>query len=181
MGDCTHKQLLEESVFFYNVWYHPNKNGYGYVEPILLPNFNDPSWPLPNMATSEAFRARLRSDFQSSMKHSTGNRQTHISWFIPIAVMIDLFSIASSIHKTRTLWIFKDLSEELFNSLMDKGWDVKVVHGADEVQCVVDHESVLFKFHIGRSTLYTNFQYNRMRLMDGNVWTSIDQKQACAQ
>jgi len=176
IGEQTHKQLLEESVSFYNAWYHPNQRGYRRTEAIPLPAFDDPNWPLPDMATTEAYRACLRVDFLSSMKQSTGNKQTSLSWFMPLDVMIDLFAISNSIHKTRTLFVFKDLSEELLNSLMDKGWDMKISSGADEIKCMVDRESIIFKYHIGRSTLYANFQYNRMRLMDGNIWKSIDQQ-----
>jgi len=149
--------------------------GYGHVESIPLPDFSDPSWPLPDTATTESFRARMRLDFMSSMKHTTGNRATRISWFMPIGVMVDLFAIMPSIHRTRTTWVFKALSSEVFDSLMDSGWDTKVVTGADEIKCTVDRDSVSFKYHIKRATLYANFHFYRMRLIDG-IWKDIDQR-----
>ena len=61
-----------------------------------------------------------------------------------IGVMVDLFACASSIHKTRTLFVFKEISEELFDSLMDQGWNEKIVIGADVIKCLIDAKSVLF-------------------------------------
>ena len=68
-----HKQLLEDSIFFYNIWYHPNptNQGYGRIESIPLPQFDDPAWPLLDMATTKAFRAKLWKDILSLMKPNT--------------------------------------------------------------------------------------------------------------
>jgi hypothetical protein len=177
-GFRNHKQLLEDSVFFYNAKYYPSTTGgYGHVEAIPLPDFNNVAWPLPDMSTSEAFRAKLREDVLMSMKPMTGSRVTHISWFMPIGVMVDLFACASSIHKTRTLFVFKEISEELFDSLMDRGWNEKIVIGVDVIKCLIDAKSVLFKYHIGRSTLYASFQFNRMRLIQAGRWEPMDQSE----
>lgn len=172
----SHKELLHDSLFYYNAMYYPRVGNqkYGRLEPIPLPAFNDPSWPLPDMYTTEAFRARMRADFQFSMKHDMGSRQTHLQWFLPVPVMVDLFAVASSIHRTPTLFVFKNVSKELLASLMDNGWDSKVIHGMDKIKCEVDHKSIVFRFHISRSTLYTNFQYNRQRFISGK-WILIDQ------
>ena len=167
---------MDESVYFYNSWYHPDTTGgFGRLEAIPLPSFDDPAWPLPDMATTEAFRAKMREDFLSAMKPSTGSRVTHISWFMPINVMGDLFAISTNIHKTRTLFVFKDNSEEVFDSLMDKGWNERIYLGADEIKCCVDLASIIFKYHVGRSTLYSNYQYNRFRLKAGGMWQPMDQ------
>jgi len=71
------------------------------------------------MLTSESFRAKLRLDFQSAMKPSTGSKQTHISWFMPLGVFIDLFAAASEFHRTASLWVFKHIQEPLCQSLME--------------------------------------------------------------
>jgi hypothetical protein len=178
-GDRTHKQLLEDSIFFYNAWYHPNptNRGYGRIESISLPQFDDPAWPLPDMATTEAFRAKLQEDILSSMKPNTGSRATHLSWFMPVAVMVDLFVVASNIRKTRTLFVFKDISTQLFNSLIDQGWDEKITIQLDQVKCTVDRNSLRFKYHIGRSMLYVDFQYNRFKIRAGSVWEQMDQSE----
>ncbi len=120
-GSQNHRQLLHDSIFFYNVEYIPDpKGGYGYTNPTPLPNFNDPSWPLPDMSTTEAFRAQMREDFLRACKPGTGSKITRISWFMPIAVMVDLFAIADNMHRTPTLFVIKHISNELFASLMDK-------------------------------------------------------------
>jgi len=74
--------LLQDSIFFYNAKYIPHgfgANDYGYTNPIPLPDFNDPTWPLPNMATMEAFRAQMREDFLHACKLGTSSKVTRIS------------------------------------------------------------------------------------------------------
>lgn len=92
---------------------------------------------------------------------------------MPIHVRVDLFSDSSNIHRTMTLSLFKDISEEFLSSLMDCGWDTKVTIGDDIIKCMVDRLSILFRFHIGRSILYCNFSYNRKRCVAGN-WELMD-------
>ena len=94
---------------------------------------------------------------------------------MPICVMVDLFSVAPSIHRTPTLFVFKSVSDNLMSSLMDLGWNTKISMGDDVIKCVVDQQTVVFKYHIGHSTLYSNFQFNRERLFHGSVWEMINQ------
>jgi len=154
-GSQSHKELLEELVFFYNACYVPGKTKreYGHVYPIPLPSFQDLHWPLPNMATCEAFCLKLRNDFHTTMKPLTGSHVTHLQRFMPIHVMADLFSMADSIQKTPTTFVFKNPSEELFNSLIDLGWSSKATINADTVRCTIDTKTVVFCYHIGRSIL----------------------------
>ncbi len=84
---------MDESVYFYNSWHHPNTTeGFGHLEAIPLPSFDDLAWSLPDMATTKAFKSKMREDFLYAMKLSTGSRVTHISWVMPINVMVDLFA-----------------------------------------------------------------------------------------
>jgi len=95
---------------------------------------------------------------------------------MPIGVFIDLFSAAwDNIHRTPTMFFFKNVSKDLCASLMDDGWDEKVTYGADVIKTVVHRPSITFKYHIGRSTLYVNFIYNRSRMVSKDVYESIDQ------
>ena len=155
----TDKELLCESLFFYNAIYYPRTGNaqYGHLEPIPLPSFDDPLWPLPDMATTESFRAKMRSDFLTSMKPNIGSRQTNLQWFMPITVMVDLFSCTENMQKASTLFVFKNMTQELKSSLMDSGWDTKYTKGADTIRCQVDWATLVFKYHIGRCVLYTNF------------------------
>ncbi|KAG0573080.1 hypothetical protein KC19_VG147200 [Ceratodon purpureus] len=79
-GIRTHKDLLGESLFFYNAFYIlPQATGrYGQVVSIPLPPLDSLDWPLPDMATSEAFRSKFRNDILLSMKASTGSRINHL-------------------------------------------------------------------------------------------------------
>lgn len=61
------------------------------------------------------------------------------------------------------------------SSLMDKGWNSKVTMGGDVVRCTIDPATITFRYHIVRSTLYTNFQFNRERLLVETGWQPIDQ------
>ncbi|CAM6086386.1 unnamed protein product [Calypogeia fissa] len=128
------------------------------------------------MTTSEAFCARLFSDFHMGMKASTGGRVCRLSWFLPVHVMADLFPAQSSVgmHQTKTLFVFKPASEELLASLMDLGWDIKIEVANDIIKCQVIKSSVAFRYHMGRQMLYTTFGYVRERLLNG-VWMAMDQ------
>lgn len=179
-GSRSYKELLDDSVFFYNAAFKPADlpATYGQLIPIPLPPFHSSEWPLPDMATSEAFRAKFWRDFQESMKPSTGSKITRLSWFVPIGVFIDLFAIAEeNMHKTPTMFVFKQASKELCASLMDSGWDSKTTDGPDFIRVGDDHASLSFRYHIGRSTLYATFIYNRYRRIASGTWEAIDQSE----
>jgi len=88
--------------------------------------------------------------------------------------MMDLFAIANYMHRTPTLFVFKYISDEFFASLMDKGWNEAIILGENEIKCISEPYSMFFKYHIGKSMLYTNFQFNRLGLKHGKVWKQID-------
>jgi len=60
--------------------YIPKKKNcaFGTIEPIPLPAFDDPAWLILDIVSSEAFCAKLRLDFQTSMKPTIGSRSTHL-------------------------------------------------------------------------------------------------------
>lgn len=176
-GTRTHAKLLDDSIFFYNAKYIQDGR-YGRLVPIALPRFDSTEWPLPDMGTSEAFRSKLRQDFQTSMRPNIGSKLTHLSWFMPIGVFIDLFSVSEEqMHRTPTLFVFKNVNEELCSSLMDQGWNNKVTIGADIIRTEVHLPSLNFRYHLGRSTLYSNFVYNRSRMISHDVFEAIDQSE----
>lgn len=162
-GTRTHKELLESSILFYDASYEPplKKGKFGKLTPIPLPPFHDPSWPIPDMSTSESFRARLFFDFHVAMKPSTGGRVCRISWFMPFHIMIYLFSVQVDVgmRQTKTLYVFKPVSEDLVASLMDPSWDVKREAASDIIKCQVLQSSITFRYHVGRQMLYTTFGY----------------------
>jgi len=177
-GGRSHRELLEDSIFFYNATFRPPgpQSRYGKFIEIPLPLLESPDWPLPDMSTSEAFRAKLWKDFQGSMRPSTGSKRTHLSWFLPIGVFVDLFSVAQGdMRKTAHMFVFNRVSQDLSNSLMDQGWDSKIMNGPDVIKTTVNHESLSFRYHINRLTLYANFVYNRERLVSSNTWIALDQ------
>lgn len=176
-GVRSHAELLRDNVFFYNATYIPRSNSltFGTVIPIPLPGLESAEWPLPDMYTTEAFRARFRTEFQSAMRPTTGSKQTHFSCFLPIHVFVDLFVVASSnVTRKPTMFVFKPVKKELTDSLMDQGWNIKVSIGVDHIKCTVDSTSLVFRYHIGRSILYTNFVYNRERQVGLNKWQAMD-------
>ena len=178
-GSRSHRELLDDGVFFYNASYLPRTGAsqFGQLDPILLPGFDSSEWSLPSMATSESFRAKLRIDFHNVMKPATGSKRTHISWFMPLDVFIDLFAAAKSSYRTTTMWIFKNVNEELCQSLMDGGWNTKITIGADIIKCTVHKEPLVFRYHIARSTLYATFVFNRERMLPNSTWEAIDQSE----
>jgi hypothetical protein len=94
--DRSLRELYDASIFFFRWVYVPPAGNrlYGELEDISLPEFNSISWLLPDLSTAEAFRAKLRLDFRSSLKPTTGSRRSHIQWFLPFTVFIDLFATA---------------------------------------------------------------------------------------
>lgn len=173
-GLRSHAELLKDNVFFfYNATYVPKSEStsFGHLVPIPLPGFDSAGWPLLDMFTTEAFRAKFRTDIQSSMRPTTGSKQTHLSWFLPIHVFVDLFAIASlEMQRTPTMFVFRrPVRQELTDSLMDRGWSTKISIGDDHIKCTIDCASVVFRYHIGRSILYMNFVYNRERQIGVNT------------
>lgn len=183
VGEATrnhwaHRDLMENGTFYLRAVYVPPAGIelYGHLEPIPLPTFDDPAWPVPDMLTSEAFRSRLTNDFAAAMKPTTGSKAAHIQWFLPMHVMVDLFATAGeNVRRTTTMYVFKDPSQTLLSDLMNPGWDEKVVIGQDITKCVVNRESIVFRYHVGRQVLYANFQYARFRSGPSQTWIAIDQ------
>lgn len=172
----SYKQLLENGTFFLKAVYVPQSGSslYGELEELPLPDLNDPHWPIPDMHTSEAFRAKLAVDIAEAMKGGTGSRAAHVKWFMPVHVMVDLFAVADNIRRTATMYVFKEPSNAVLASLMDVGWDEKFQAGQDVVKCVVSKASMVFRYHLARQVLYVNFQYVRYR-KEGTRWVPIDQ------
>jgi len=110
------------------------------------------------------------------MRPSTSSKLTHLSWFLPIGVFVDIFHVAENrIKKTKVMWIIKDINDDLCASIMDKGWDLKITKAADVIKTVVHQQSLGFRYHIGRSTLYTNFVYNRRKMLPNGTWKALDE------
>ena len=129
-GHYTHKQLLKMGVYFYNSLYILRRPPglFGRLEMIPLPTLEDHDWPIPNMITTESYKSRLHYDFLSSMRLGTASKSTHIKWFMPPHVMVDLFS-GATVHRTPLLFVFKNLTQTSFDSVLDEGWDSKTCVG----------------------------------------------------
>jgi hypothetical protein len=173
----SHAELLDIGTFFLGGLYLPPTGDtlYGKVEALPLPGFNDVEWPLPDMHTSEAFRTKLTLDFANAMKATTGSSFVHHQWFMPIHVMVDLFAVAAdSIRRTPTLFVLSSPSEALLSSLMNPGWNEKFHIGQDVIKCVANRTSIVFRYHVGRQTLYTRFMYTRYRGAANSQWEALD-------
>jgi len=96
---------------------------------------------------------------------------------MPIHVMVDLF-LSITFYRTPAFFVFHNISDACFTSLMDDGWDVKYNVAANVIKSVVSKQSVIFKYHIGRSILYVTFEYNRLRLQHGMELEEVDQTQS---
>lgn len=143
----SYKELLDNEIFFSNLVYVPPTPRflYGTVVPLLLPSFTDLVWPLPDMNTSEAFRAKLYVDFQSVTKATIGSRMGHLQWFLPLHVFVDWFALAQN-RWTSTRYVVKNPSEELFTSLMDPGWHQKIVLGKHIVRGRICMPTITFMY-----------------------------------
>jgi hypothetical protein len=179
-GARTYAELRENGIYFYRYTYvRPTTcQLWGTLEDIPLTNLDDPDWQLPDMSTSEAFRAKLRTDFQRCTKVTTGSRMGHLQWFVPIHVLIDLIGVSKNVRRTPTLLKISDPEDALFDSMMDPSWDEKVVVGRDILKCKIIRSTVQLCYHIVRQILYANFKYQRLRLVrrsGDTVWELLDQ------
>jgi hypothetical protein len=173
----THRELMMNGTFYLRSVYVPSSGVelYGSLEALPLPAISDPDWPIPDMHTSEAFRRKLAVDIAAAMKGSTGSSAAHVHWFMPVHVMADLFGCAATVRRTPTMYVFNAPSTDLLNSLMDPGWDEKHQIGQDILKCVVSRDSMIFRYHLARQTLYANFQYVRYKREGAQGWVPLDQ------
>ena len=110
----------------------------------------------------------------AAMKAISGGSFAHVQWLMPMHIMVDLFANATdNIWRTTTLFVLKFPTDKLLGNLMDRGWDTKYHIGEDIVKCVVIKSSIVFRYHVGRQTLYTNFHYGRFRGASNGTWDAI--------
>ena len=152
VGEATrnkslHHDLMDTGTFYLRAVYVPPARVelYGQLEPILLPALDNSAWPIPEIQILEAFRYKLATDFATGMKPLTRSANTHIHWFMPIHIMVDLFPIATEdVRRTTTMYIFQHPSPDLLNDVMDSSWKEKLVVGHDITKCVVYGASIIF-------------------------------------
>ena len=127
------------------------------------------------MNTSEAFRAKMQVDFQQALKPNTSSKRSHIQWFMPFAVFVDLFTLATTRIHTPQLFTIKNLEDQVFSDIMDPGWHKKTTDDGDIVQYIVVLPSVIFCYHVGRQTLYFKFFFTWARYV-ALSWVPIEQE-----
>lgn len=165
------KELADSGIYFYESLYIPDTHGrFGNLEALPLPSLDSEEWITPDNIVSESFRCKLFTDVKNSMKISTGSKNVRLSWFISLNVFVDFFSIAN-VHRTPTLFVCKDLSDDTLSELMDKGWDHK---SNGEIDCRIKKDSICFRYQIERQTLSLNFNYQRWK-KSGTTWIPLDQ------
>jgi hypothetical protein len=59
---------------------------------------------------------------------------------------------------------------------MDVGWSSTTTNAADVIKCSVSRPSVIFRYHIGRQTLYVNFFFTRERAI-GREWVPMEHEE----
>ena len=97
---------------------------------------------------------------------------------MPLDVFIDLSAAARSRYRTTTMWIFKNVNDRRTLSISyGRGWNTKITIGADIIKCIVHKESLIFRYHIARSTLYATFVFNHERMLPNSTWEAIDQSE----
>lgn len=51
----------------------------------------------------------------------------------------------------------------------------KIYQSSYVIKTVLNQQSLRFRYHIGRSTLYANFVYNRWRMLPNGTWEALDE------
>lgn len=168
----TAKELADSGIFFYDAMYIPDLNGrIGKLECIPLPSFQDNEWWIaPNDNIIKSFRSKLYNDIQKSLKISTGSKNVHLNWFVPLSLFVNAFSI-TEVRRTPTLFICKNLSDDFFLEFMDKGWDQK---SNGDIECRIKHSSICFRYNIEKQMLTGVFHYQRWKKHNG-IWSPLDQ------
>jgi hypothetical protein len=64
-------------------------------------------------------------------------------------VLIDFFAVSNNVRRMVTLLKIVQPEEALFNSMMDEGWDEKIVAGRDILKTQIIKSTVQFKYHLG--------------------------------
>ena len=121
--DRSARELHDASIFFYR-WTYVSPSGlhlYGELEEIALPGFSSLSWSLPDMLSSETFQAKMQLDFRAALKPSTGSRRSHIQWFMPVHIFVNLFALAQTQIRSPILYQVRDIEDHVFKDLMDTG------------------------------------------------------------
>jgi hypothetical protein len=72
----------------------------------------------------------------------------HLQWFIGMHVLIDFFAISNNVRRRLTFLKIVQLEEALFDSMMDAGWDEKIVVGRDILKMQIIKSTIQFKYHI---------------------------------
>lgn len=155
----SNTDLAENGIFFYDhSYYIPlDKGQYGHIEKLSLPAFDSLDWPLPSQSTSEAYKCRLYTEVQKSMKPNIASRQSRIAIFMPVAVFVDFFS-TTIIRVTKTMFLVQNIDEPEDMQCMDKGWDTREENG---VVCKVQAPSVCCKYMIANQNFILTFYYRR--------------------
>lgn len=168
----TAKELADSGIFFYDAMYIPDTNGgMGKLEYIPLPNFQDNVWWIAvNDNIIKCFRSKLYNDVQKSLKTSTGSRNVHLSWFVPMSLFVSSFS-NTEVHRTPTLFVCKNLSDDFLFKFMDKGWDIR---STADISCRIKHSSISFRYSIEKQMLSMVFHYQRWKEHNG-TWAPLDQ------
>lgn len=65
---------------------------------------------------------------------------------MPIGVFVDLFARAANRVKTRTLFSFRNVQEEVLQDLMDPGWNQTVTVADDAIRCTASLPSIVFRY-----------------------------------
>lgn len=165
------KSLLDSGIFFYDSLYIPCKNGLnGKLETLPLPHFLREEWVPPDSTIAESFRSKFFMDIQNCMKCSTGSKTNRLYWYLPFAIFVDFFA-RCNVRKTATMFIAKDLTDEIISELLDDHWDVKT---DGNIQCRANKSSMIFRYHIEKQMLSFMFYYRRW-IRDNNEWKALDQ------
>lgn len=159
--------LAENGVFFYDHFYYipKNRQRYGMVEKIPLPDFDSLEWPLPSQSTSEAYRCRIFTEVQKCLKPNVASTQSRVNIFMPIEVFVDFFS-SSTLRMTKTMIKIENMESNTMLQCVDKGWDTKEEMG---VVCKIQHPSVCTKYIIPSQNFILTFYYKRWHYLQGRL------------
>jgi len=90
--------------------------------------------------------------------------------------MVDLFA-SIEFQRTPLFFVFRNILDECFTSLMDDGWDVKHTTTTDVIKCVVSKDTVVSSITLGgllSMLLFRTTGYKYNMALIGKRWIKLN-------
>ena len=166
--------LVDLGIYFYNASYNVPHRDWAYESICLLPPlaFEGMECPTPDPFTIDEFRMQMNRDIQASMKFTFGLKYVGVNQFMPSSVFVYFFKMIT-IHRTKTMWVCKEITQQLLDNLLYPSWDVREgVSKGDFYTCEISKEKMVTRYHVAHASFSMQYSYKRCKNNHG-TWDSF--------